>query len=30
VYNFERFSMALYGETPAEKLYRLLPALQVA
>jgi transposase InsO family protein len=30
VYNFERFSMALHGETPAEKLYRLLPALQVA
>jgi hypothetical protein len=22
VYNFERFSMALHGETPAEKLYR--------
>jgi len=30
VYNFERFSMALHGETPAEKLQRLLPAVQVA
>ncbi len=30
VYNFERFSMALHGATPAEKLHRLLPDLQVA
>src|SRR5207253_1541522 len=30
VYNFERFSIALHGETHAEKLYRLPPTLQVA
>jgi transposase InsO family protein len=29
-YNVDRFSMALGGETPAEKLARLLPAFQVA
>ena len=29
-YNVDRFSMALAGETPAEKLARLLPLLQVA
>jgi hypothetical protein len=29
-YNVDRFSMALGGETPAEKLARLLPALQGA
>jgi transposase-like protein len=29
-YNVDRFSMALAGETPAEKLARLLPAFQVA
>jgi transposase InsO family protein len=29
-YNVDRFSMALGGETPAEKLTRLLPAFQVA
>ena len=29
-YNFERFSVALKGETPAEKLQRLLPATKVA
>jgi hypothetical protein len=27
-YNVDRFSMALGGETPAEKLARLLPAVQ--
>ena len=30
IYNFARFSMALHGETPAEKLQRLLPDVQVA
>jgi transposase InsO family protein len=29
-YNFERFSVALKGETPAEKLQRLLPDVKVA
>lgn len=29
-YNFERFSVALKGETPAEKLQRLLPNVKVA
>jgi transposase InsO family protein len=29
-YNFDRFSVALKGETPAEKLQRLLPAAKVA
>ena len=29
-YHFERFSVALKGETPAEKLQRLLPDLKVA
>src|SRR6266850_3604015 len=29
-YNFDRFSMALYGDTPVEKLTRLLPAAKVA
>ena len=30
VYNVERFSLALRGETPAEKLARLRPGLLVA
>jgi transposase InsO family protein len=30
IYNYERFSMALHGATPAEKLQRLLPSLAVA
>jgi transposase InsO family protein len=29
-YNFERFSVALHGETPAEKLQRLLPDANLA
>ena len=29
VYNVERFSLALHGQTPAEKLARLLPAMAV-
>ena len=29
-YNLERFSLALHGETPAEKLARLRPGLRVA
>jgi transposase InsO family protein len=29
-YNFERFSVALKGETSAEKLHRLLAAAKVA
>jgi len=29
-YNFDRFSVALKGETPAEKLQRLLPDAKVA
>jgi transposase InsO family protein len=29
-YNFDRFSMALHGDTPVEKLTRLLPAAKVA
>jgi transposase InsO family protein len=30
IYNYERFSMALHGATPVEKLRRLLPGLSVA
>ena len=29
-YNYDRFSLALHGQTPAEKLARLLPAAAVA
>jgi len=30
IYNYERFSMALHGATPAEKLQHLVPSLAVA
>ena len=29
-YNYDRFSTALHGDTPAEKLVRLLPSARVA